>query len=264
MNIYLNPDNESLEEVVVIGYGTTNNYDSEPMIMEESRAQPAPSKARKIASQNKVPSVEQVETTTLVEFEIKKPYLIHSDNKLTTVEMESFELDADFEYFSIPKIDSDAFLRANITEWQKLNLLDGEANLFYENTFVGKTVLDTRGMKDTLSLSLGRDRSVQIKRDKSKDLSSSKLFGSKRETERNWMISVKNGKKAPIKITLQDQIPVSTLDEIEVITDELSGGELKKESGEITWKLNLEPNEKRELNLKYRIKYPKERKLFIE
>lgn len=174
--------------------------------------------------------------------------------------MESFELDADFEYFSIPKIDSDAFLRANITEWQKLNLLDSEANLFYENTFVGKTVLDTRGMKDTLSLSLGRDRSVQIKRDKSKGLSSSKLFGSKRETERNWMISVKNGKKAPIKITLQDQIPVSTLDEIEVITDELSGGELKKESGEITWKLNLEPNEKRELNLKYRIKYPKERK----
>lgn len=264
MNIYLNPDEVALEEVVVIGYGTTNSYDSEPMIMEESKMQSVPSKARKITSQNNIPSVEQTETTTLVEFEIKKPYSIFSDNKLTTVEMESYELDADFEYFSIPKIDNDAFLIANITDWQKLNLLDGEANLFYENTFVGKTILDTRGMKDTLSLSLGRDRAVQIQREKSKDLSSSKLFGSKRETERNWIISVKNGKKSPIKITLQDQIPVSTLEEIEVIPDELSNGELKKETGEITWKSKLEPKAKQDIYLKYRVKYPKERKLLVE
>ena len=206
----------------------------------------------------------QSENQTAVEFEIKTPYTILSDNKSITAEMDSYELTAQYEYFSIPKIDKDAFLLAYIRDWEKYNLLEGEANIFYENSFVGKTILDTRAMSDTLNISLGRDKNVQVKREKIKDFSTKKFLGSKKEETRVWKTTVRNNKKQTINMVLFDQVPVSTSQEIEVATENLFGGKLNKENGEVKWNFDLKPTEKKEVELKYTVKYPKDKNLIVE
>lgn len=262
MNVYLRPDMQKLDEVVVTAYGIKRESASEEGNRRGTGGASKPLRIRG-ASSLAIP-VAQVENQTSVEFEIKTPYTISSDNKSTTVEIESYAMDAGFEYYCVPKVDKDAFLIANITNWEPYNLLEGEANIFFENTFVGKSVLDVRHISDTLSLSLGRDKSVQVKREKAKELTTKKLFASKKEDSRTWHISVRNGKKAPISMILYDQVPVSTNDEIEVTTETLSGGNLNKEKGEVKWTFKLDPSAKKEIDLKYTVKYPKERTLNIE
>jgi hypothetical protein len=111
---------------------------------------------------------------------------------------------------------------------------------------------------------LGRDKSIVVKREKIKDYTTRQFIGTKKEETKAWQISVKNNKQQPINMILYDQIPVSTMEEIEIITDNLSGGDFNTESGEVKWKLKLEPSAKKDMELKYKVKYPKDKALTIE
>ena len=48
-------------------------------------------------------------------------------------------------------------------------------------------------------------------------------------------------------MVLLDQIPVSTLSEIEVTPGKMSNGELNKETVEVRWKFTLEPSQQVQL-----------------
>src|SRR5690606_26218480 len=149
------------------------------------------------ASSNSIPLV-QVENQTSVNFEIDVPYSILSDNKSYSVDMVSYKLPADYQYFSVPKIEKDAFLIASINDWEQYNLLEGEANIFFEGTYVGKTLLDVRYASDSLQVSLGRDKNVVVDREKITNYSSKNFIGSRKEENRDWRISVKNNKSERI------------------------------------------------------------------
>lgn len=265
MNVAMREDSKSLEEVVVVGYGTKSISDGmqgyTPGVVSNIRIRGVGSLSKSEAAP--LPT-NQVENQTTVEFEIKTPYTVVSDNKSITIEMYRYDLPAVYEYFSVPKVDKDAFLLANVVDWEKYNLLEGEANIFFENTFVGKTILDVRYVSDTLNISLGRDKNVMVSREKLKDSNKKQFFGSKKEDTRAWKITVKNNKKQLVNFVLLDQIPVSTMEEIEVIPENLSGGILNKDNGQVKWKFTLKPSAKNELELKYKVKYPKDRTLMSE
>jgi uncharacterized protein (TIGR02231 family) len=142
--------------------------------------------------------------------------------------------------------------------------LEGEANIFFEETYVGKTILNVGYATDTLNISLGRDKNVSVNRLKTKDYTSKQFIGTKQEETRTWNITVKNNKSQAINMVILDQVPVSTLEEIEVIAEKLSGARQNIETGEIRWELSLEANNKKDLELKYSVKYPKDKKLVIE
>ncbi|MFH0756719.1 MAG: DUF4139 domain-containing protein [Bacteroidota bacterium] len=206
----------------------------------------------------------QVENQTSVNFEINTPYSVKSDNKNYTVDMEIYNLPAFYQYYSVPKMDKDAFLIANIVDWEKYNLLGGEANVFFEDTYVGKTLMDVRYAPDTLEISLGRDKQVSVNREKIKDFTDKQFIGSKKEETRAWKTTVKNNKNQAIHMIILDQVPVSTLEEIEVSTQEISGAKKNAETGEIRWEFELNPNNTKEFELKYSVKYPKSRNLIVE
>ncbi len=268
MQSYLQEDTQPLQEVVVIGYGTQEKEDVSAAIQGRAAGVNAePSK--KTSYKNNLPSsikipVEEIQAKTSFEFQINTPYTILSNNKSISVDMNTYALTTTYDYRTVPKIEKEAFLIANVTDWQKYNLLQGEANIFYENTFVGKTLIDPGNISDTLQLSLGRDKNVVIKREKISDFTKRQFLGSKQEETRAWKISIKNNKSLPVHLMVSDQVPVSTLEEIEVTTEELSGGVFNKETGEIKWIIDLPASSQKEIILRYSTKYPKSRKLFIE
>jgi len=254
--IVLEDQNNTSEEVQIVGFGRQKRQSIVSSIAPIDMSKLIGRMAGNIAGIR--------ENTTSVEFEIKTPYTIPSQNKTTTVEMERYEIPASYEYFTIPKADRDAFLIAHISDWEQYSLLEGEANIIFENTFIGKTTLDVHYLTDTLDVSLGRDRGIIVQREKVKENTKKRLLGSKTETVRDWKITVRNNKRQPTTITVLDQIPVSTNSEIEVETVDYSGGLLNKETGEVRWKLTLNPSEKKELKLQYKVKYPKDKNLTVE
>ena len=267
MNITLEQDLVSLDEVVVVGYGVQKNSDFTGAVSGVSASNiNSPIKIRGTSSIQQSPLIEikPARNQTNFEFTISSPYSVPSNGKNLTVDFENFELPATYEYYCTPKIDNNAYLIAHIIEWEKYNLLEGEANIFFEETYTGKTLLDVRYMSDTLSISLGKDKSVNIKRELQKQFTTKQFLGTKKEETKSWLISVKNNKLQDIDITVLDQIPVSTLEEIEVQPLNLTNGLLDKETGKLTWKLNLKPSEKKDIDLKYSVKYPKFKTLMIE
>lgn len=261
MNVALEESQMMLDEVVVVGYGADKPRNFASSVMSVKKEQP------KIlirgTSSTSIP-VKAVEKQTVVDFEIKTPYTIKTDNKSFAIDMVVYDLPANYQYYCVPKIDRDAFLLANITEWEKYNLLEGEANIFFEDTYIGKTILDTRSATDTLQISLGRDKSVSVNREKIKDYTTRRFIGTKKEEFRAWKIVVKNNKTQAINMILLDQIPVARLEEIEINVESISNANHNKQTGEVKWQLTIEPNTKAECEMKYSVKYPKHRTLTLE
>lgn len=263
INAKMVDDKSLLEEVVVIGYGVKKDADfSDQLQGRVAGVSVNKTKSRDVES-IAVP-FEKKENQTSINFQITTPYSVHSDNKNYSVDMVVYQAPAFFQYYSIPKIEKEAYLIANITDWEKYNLLEGEANIFFEETFVGKSLLDIRSSSDTLQLSLGKDKNVIVHREKEKDFETRQFIGSKKEESKSWKTTIKNNKNQTINIVVLDQVPVSKLEEIEVNIQNTSGGKLNKESGEVKWMFSLKPTEKKEFDLKYSVKYPKSRSLIIE
>jgi uncharacterized protein (TIGR02231 family) len=199
-----------------------------------------------------------------VTFDVSVPYTIASDGKVQTIEIQRTTTPADYKYVTVPKASTQAYLTGNITDWAKQSLLSGEATLYFENTFVGKSLLDVNQLTDTLTISLGTDNSILVKRDKRKDFTSKKVIGTNKTDIYSYLITIRNNKTNPVKITVNDQIPVSSNSAITVESVELSGGKLNAETGELKWDLELKPQEKKELVLTYSVKYPKNQNVILE
>lgn len=249
LNINLKPIEMKLAEVRITSPKSTQKLQESTKAIE--------------LKQKIVPDIEQ-ESKTYYEYEIKMPCTVKSENKSTSFEIDNFKIDAIYEYHCVPKIDKDAFLIARLINWEDYNLIMGEATMFFENTYIGKSILDLSNVSDTISLSFGRDKNVIVKREKVKTISSKQFIGNKKEELRAWKIEVKNNKRFPINLILYDQIPVSTNSEIEVYVDNTSGGTIDKETGIVKWNVRLEPYETKNFELKYRVKYPKDKVLYIE
>ncbi len=192
-----------------------------------------------------------------VYFDIPLPYSIPSTNRPTAVEIQQFDLSADFQYLSIPKLNRDVYLLAAIKGWENLNLLPGQANIYYKNSFIGQSFIDPAQTKDKLEVSLGVDNGVVVER---KDVNQQNkdaglLNGNKKQF--HYKFTVKNTKQRSISIRLEDQMPISRNNDIVVENENLSGGSLNTETGVITWSISLQPGEQREFELKYTIKFPK-------
>jgi uncharacterized protein (TIGR02231 family) len=202
-----------------------------------------------------------IQTSLNTEFDITLPYTVDTSNKPTLVDIRNYELKADYLYSVAPKADPDAFLLARITGWEDLSLLPGEANVFFEGTFVAKSYIDPENIKDTLSVSLGRDKRIVVKREKLKDYSSRKLIGSNQRESYAYEIAVRNTKAENVKLIVEDQLPVSQNNQIEVTTLDTGGARYNKDTGKLNWELSLLPNETRKMLFKFEVKYPKDMRI---
>jgi hypothetical protein len=249
MNIRMSPDVTQLNEIVVTGYGGRSRA--------KTRYEDKPAAAMS-------PSVRIIENNTTVDFEVEMPYSLKSNGELQTINLKNHELPALYQYYAVPKIEKEAFLIARIPDWDKYNLLEGEANLYFEDGYVGRSVLNARNLTDTLDISLGRDKNILIAREKADNYSKRVVLGSNKTETKGFNIIARNKKGLPIQITIFDQVPVSANSEISVATKELSEGKLNSETGEIAWDLTLAPLQQKELKLIYEVRYPKKEAVMLE
>lgn len=195
--------------------------------------------------------------STDFEYQIQIPYTILSDGEDYNLKIKEKQIKVDYLYYAVPKLDLDAFLTAQLTDWNKLNLLSGKASIYYEGTFKSETYLDITTAEDTLILSLGRDKGISISRTLDESLTEKKKLGKNVKETVAWKISVRNNKRAPIKLVIEDQYPLSDKDIFDVDLLNSTGAKLDKKEGTLSWELELAPEKKQELGFSYSAEYPK-------
>lgn len=253
MNVMLHPDVSKLSEVVTIGYGHTSSLSGKVAGVHI---------ARQKASTEMVTAM--VENQTTVYFEVAVPYSIKSNGDKLQVDLQKHEIPALYEYHAIPKLDRDAFLVAQVIDWDQYKLLEGEANLYFEDAYVGRTVLEAKSLRDTLTISLGRDKSIVIGREKDQQYTRRRTIGSNAVDTRGFTIITRNKKSQSVDLVIVDQLPVSVLSDITVQPIDLAGGQLDAKTGKVTWRIKLDPQQRKDLTLQYEVKYPRRERVILE
>jgi hypothetical protein len=246
MDIRMEEDFETLAEVVVTGASARK----QKMREQEQKAAILPTSV--------------VENQTTVEFQVDKPYSVKSGGLRMLVDLKKYEIPCEYEYYTVPKVDQSAYLVAKISDWNQYRLMQGEANLFFENSFVGTTILDNNPFDDTLQISLGRDNSISISREVTSESSRRQSIGNNATETREIEIVVRNNKSSAITLSIQDQIPVPALEEIAISPTKTDGGTLDTDSGFITWQVTLKADQQQKLNFGYEVKYPKKERVILE
>ncbi len=197
-----------------------------------------------------------VESELNVSFDIAIPYDILSNGKAHGVLLKDVKHPATYNYLAVPKMDKDAFLIAKITNFESLSLMPGEANIILDNTYLGKTYVNPRNTKDTLALSVGRDKKIIIERTLVLAKSSTKLIGNNRKQVFTYEIKIRNTKNETVQFNLKEPYPIATDNAMEVELLESDNASVDKEKALLTWDLSLKPNETKTYRISYSVKAP--------
>jgi len=254
MNVTLQPDQQQLEEVVIAGYRTQTrdgDYDSEKEYEQ-------PKKKEEVATATGDVKEMGIAHTT---FKITKQYSIPSTTEVTVIAIDKFELPAEYEYFTAPLINENVFLTAKVKDWEKYDILAGEANVYFEGSYAGKTFLDPNLTTEDLTVSLGTDPSIIVERKEIDDTKAKSFLGGTRIVAKNYEINIRNNKATDVSLVLIDRIPVSQNKAIKVEEVNTGGAEYDEKKGLLTWKLTLKAKESIKKQLNYEVRYPKEKKV---
>jgi len=201
----------------------------------------------------------QTENELNATFDIDLPYDIVSNSKPHSVSLKEYAIPVQYKFFTAPKLDKDVFLVAEITDYEKLNLMPGNANIIFENMYVGKSYINPSSVLDTLSLSMGRDKKIVVTREKVLEQSGTKILATNRKQTVTYEIKIRNGKKDRVNLAMKEQYPISTDKNMEVELLESSSAEVNKETGILSWNLDIAPGETKKVRISYSVKYPKDK-----
>ncbi len=216
-----------------------------------------------VAESNTAASVITTTQTDLsLEYRIDVPYDVQGNGKEQIIALGEEQLtEMDYVYQVVPKYNTDVFLVARIRNWTRLNLLDGLASVHYNGTFFGQTYLTASSTDENISLTLGSDPAIQVKREQAKEFTSSKTLGNSREQTYAWQTTVRNTKSEPVRLVLKDQYPVSANKDIRVTLSNKTtqGADNDTEKGYLTYTLDIQQSQAQTLYLEYTVKSPSDK-----
>lgn len=196
----------------------------------------------------------------MMTYSIDVPYTIPGDGKEQNIDLRIQQTKANYHFYSAPKLDTESYLLAEIIDAEKLDLPRGKAQITYDGMYIGETVIDGSSTMQNLTLTLGTDQRVSVKREKLHDFSSKKTFGSDIKQVFTYKITVKNNQKKPVKMVLKDQYPTSTQKgiEVELLKETTKPTHNITETGVVTWEETFAPGETKTYQISYSVKYPKD------
>ena len=256
MHTILKEDVESLEEVVVMGYAAVEK----PKFGKHPNFKPRTNtvKSSKIKKEQLTSNSDIIhKTITYTNFEIAKTATLNSSNEFSSIAIDAFEIPAEFTYFAAPVLNENVFLTAKFGNWQRYNLLPGDVNVYFNDSFSGVTAINPYSTADSLSISLGIDPYIVVNRKAKTNFKTSNFTGSHKVLEKGFTIALKNNKTTPIKIVIVDRIPVSQDKSIKVDDVTHNTNDYNPKSGVLKWTATVQPSKTTKCNFSYSVKYPK-------
>ena len=250
MNVKMEEDATMLQEIVIEGYSSRSSKKEKEIVL-----------ALDAEIIQTATGDEKAQNLNTVVFKIAKNYSIPSLHDVSIIEIDRFEIPAIFEYYAAPILNENVYLTAKIKDWEQYDLLVGEANIYAEGSYAGKTFIDPFQTKDELVISLGADPNIIVERKQTNNLKDKSLLGSTRIITKNYEIAIRNNKPMAIDLQVFDRIPISQNKEIKVEDVKYSEANFDKEKSIISWKLKVEPKQVVKKQISYVVKYPKEKRI---
>lgn len=240
-------EDDNLDEVVVTGYAIRRK-----------------SSLNSAQEEVKEELVQKSEQLTAMNFKLPKKYSITSGEEPLKVKLDQQDLAADYEYYTAPVLDNKVYLTAMLKDWQSLDLLPGEARIYFEDTFTGQVFVDANLNTEDFEVALGNDQNIVVERKQINKLKSKSFFRNNVIVEKEYEISIKNNKGENVVVILEDRIPLSQNSDIKLDDQEFDDAKIDEETGILTWDVQLDAKTKKSKKFSYKVTYPKGKQVNIE
>jgi len=211
-----------------------------------------------VAAPSQIPVASVSDNQMNVLYELNYNQTILSQEKEQYVILDKKNVESTYKYHTVPKLNNQVFLMAFVKNWQNLNLISGEANIYFEDNYIGKTNITSNYVKDEFPISLGVDERIVVKRLKIEDKTTEKTLSSNRIQTESFEISIRNNTKENIELEILDQLPISQHDKISVKTLNIGDGSYDDKTGSILWNRKISSGASEKINFSYELKYPKD------
>ena len=191
-------------------------------------------------------------------YDIDIPYDILSNNEDHLISLYQQKILADYQYFTAPNYNREAYLLAKIKDFSKYNLVSAPASIIFENMYIGETRISPDQTNNEMNITLGNDPKISIRREEVQDKSGEKFLSSYREKVITYDLVIKNNKKEQISIEVKDRFPLSNNEAVKIELLDKSGATKDDEKGFLTWNIKLSPSETKKLRVSYKVRYPKD------
>lgn len=255
-----NQNRPILSPLYVAEYTAYNNEDAKVGYMQKAKAEMSNSYQMRaeVAAPSQIPVATVSDNQMNILYELNYNQTIVSQEKEQYVILDKKNVEANYKYHTVPKLNNQVFLMAFVKNWQNLNLISGEANIYFEDNYIGKTNITSNYVKDEFPISLGIDERIVVKRIKIEDKTAQKIFNSNKWETESYEISIRNNTKENIELEVLDQIPLSENQKITVKTLNIGDGDFDTKTGSILWNRKINSGASEKINFSYEVKYPKE------
>ncbi|WP_454624776.1 mucoidy inhibitor MuiA family protein [Bradyrhizobium cenepequi] len=166
---------------------------------------------------------------------------------------------------SAPVLDPTAFLEASFKQAEDAPLLPGRVAIYRDGVFVGRGKIAAASKDEMVRLGFGADDKVKIERSvvRRNEGSAGLIVTTSKTDERSFKTSIRNGHDFPVRIAIEDQLPVSENEEIVVEmlpqTTAPTATNLRDRRGVLQWTFDAKPGELKEINFGWRIRWPRDK-----
>jgi uncharacterized protein (TIGR02231 family) len=160
-----------------------------------------------------------------------------------------------------PALDATAFLEANFKHTQDAPLLPGRVAIYRDGIYVGRGQMAMTAKDENVRLGFGADDSVKIVRSRvQQSEGSAGIINSAKTERREYKTSIHNGHDTPVRVVIEDQVPVSEIDEVKVellsSTTAPTEKDVRNRRGVMAWSLEVAPGEAKEIRIGWRVRWP--------
>jgi uncharacterized protein (TIGR02231 family) len=160
-----------------------------------------------------------------------------------------------------PALDATAFLEANFKHAEEAPLLPGRVAIYRDGIYVGRGQIAMTAKDEDVRLGFGADDNVKITRSTVRQVEGSVgIINSAKTERREYKTSIRNGHDVPIRVVVEDQAPVSEIDDVKVellpATTPPTEKDVRNRRGVMAWSLEVAPGEAKEIRIAWRVRWP--------
>jgi uncharacterized protein (TIGR02231 family) len=200
-----------------------------------------------------------------VAFKIPGRVSLGADEGAKSLRVSSATIAPDLAVRAVPVLDPTAFLEASFKQNEDAPLLPGRVAIYRDGVFVGRTAMTAAAKDETVRLGFGADDKIKIERTvvKRNEGSAGLIVTTSRTDERSFKTTIRNGHDFPIKIAIEDQLPVSENEDIQVemlpATTPPTATNLRDKRGVLEWAFEAKAGEVRDIGFAWRVRWPKDK-----
>jgi len=168
-----------------------------------------------------------------------------------------------------PVLDPAAYLEASFVQNEDAPLLPGKVSIYRDGDFVGVSHMAAAAKDETVRLGFGADDRVKVERTvlRRNEGTAGLIVTTAKTDERAFKTTIRNGHDFPIKLAIQDQLPVSENEDIQVellpASTPPTTTNVRDRRGVLEWAFEVKPGEARDIAFAYRLRWPKDKAIVV-